>query len=85
MTQEEANSVIERYKGRLHRGVIALMITFCQCGAKKGQKMSHCRSCYYKLPRKMQRDLYKRAGEGYEEAWDASVEYLKKERVDADA
>jgi hypothetical protein len=77
VTQEEANAVIEKYTGRLHRGIIALMIARCECGNTKGLKMSSCRSCYYKLPRQMQRNLYKRAGHGYEEAYDAAVKYLE--------
>ncbi|HEY7184331.1 MAG TPA: hypothetical protein VIC84_23045 [Blastocatellia bacterium] len=77
MTQEEASAVIEKYAGRLHRGIIALMIIRCECGNAKGRKMSSYRSCYYKLPRQMQRNLYKRAGEGYEEAYDAAMKYLE--------
>lgn len=46
------------------------------CGGAKNPKMSHCSRCYYKLPKTMQKDLYKRFGEGYEEAFAASRAYL---------
>jgi hypothetical protein len=46
------------------------------CGGEKRSKMSHCSKCYYKLPKTMQAALYKRFGEGYEEAFEASTKYL---------
>ena len=46
------------------------------CGKEKRSKMSHCSKCYYRLPRRMQSDLYKRFGEGYEEAFEASKKFL---------
>ena len=50
----------------------------CQCGKPKQPKKSFCPSCYKKLPLNLQSDIYKRIGEGYQEAFDASVEYLNK-------
>ena len=55
----------------------ALMGTKCVCGASKKPKTSHCAECYYSLPLVMRRSLYRRFREGYEEAYDASVQKLK--------
>lgn len=48
----------------------------CFCGKNKKSKMSFCYSCYRSLPRSMQRDLYRRMGDGYEEAYDDAVTWL---------
>jgi hypothetical protein len=50
----------------------------CQgCKGPKPSRMSHCRSCYFSLPKDMRRQLYKRIGEGYEEVYAESLEVLK--------
>lgn len=55
--------------------------TTCEgCKGAKKAKMSHCRPCYYALPPKMRQTLYKRFGDGYEEAYEASLRYLKEVR-----
>jgi hypothetical protein len=46
------------------------------CGAEKKSKMSHCSKCFWKLPKAMRDKLYKRFGEGYEEAFDESTKWL---------
>jgi hypothetical protein len=56
----------------------ALMGTECICGAAKGVKMSHCRGCYFALPGAQRKALYRRIGEGYAEAFDASLATLRK-------
>jgi hypothetical protein len=48
----------------------------CQCGRVKRSMMSLCYGCYKKLPGHMQRDLYRKLGNGYEEAYDDAVEFL---------
>lgn len=48
----------------------------CICGAKKKPQMSHCRKCYYRLPFDLRQSLYKRFGQGYEEAYQASIQHL---------
>jgi len=53
-----------------------LMSEGCQCGKSKRSGYSFWFSCYWKLPMHMQRDLYKLIGEGYEEAYEAAVEFL---------
>ena len=46
------------------------------CGGVKRPKMSHCGKCYWRLPKQMRTDLYKRFGEGYEEAFTAASAWL---------
>lgn len=48
----------------------------CHCGKPKTPGHSFCLRCYKSLPRKTQTDLYKRVGEGYEEAYDAAARVL---------
>lgn len=56
--------------------------TKCEpCGMSKAPRMSHCRGCYFALPQAMRRALYKRFGEGYEEAYEASLQFLRERRV----
>jgi hypothetical protein len=72
-------SIVERSIGsKIHRGLVALVITICHCGRRKNKRMSFCPVCYRRLPREMKGALYRRAGQGYEEAYDAAVEYLEK-------
>lgn len=52
--------------------------TKCVCGNKKKRGMSHCRTCYFSLPPEIRKALYNRVGQGYEEAFTASVERLQK-------
>ena len=46
-----------------------LIGTTCRCGNSKQTKQTFCRKCYYSLPPEMRRALYRRMGEGYEEAY----------------
>lgn len=48
------------------------------CGKYKPSKMSHCRRCYFKLPKYLRDPLYKPFGGGYEEAFRASVRFLNR-------
>jgi hypothetical protein len=55
--------------------------TVCSvCGREKRSRMSHCGRCYHALPRPMQSALWKQFGKGYEEAFTASVEWLRARR-----
>lgn len=47
------------------------------CGNAKPSRMSFCGDCYRRLPKDVQRDLYKRFGEGYEEVFEQALAYLK--------
>lgn len=48
----------------------------CWCGEWKKPMMSHCRRCYFALPPEMRQALYRRFGQGYEEAFRASLRAL---------
>ena len=63
---EKRKSILEDFLGTECSG----------CGGVKVSKRSHCSKCYYRLPKQMQSDLYKRFGEGYEQAFAASQKYL---------
>ena len=55
--------------------------TICEaCGNRKQAKMSHCRTDYFALPRAMRNALYQRYGEGYEEAYEASLAWLAEKK-----
>jgi hypothetical protein len=59
--------------------LIVQSLRACECPACAGAKkpgMSFCRSCYADLPVNMARALYKRVGQGYEEAFDHAVRKL---------
>lgn len=49
-------------------GKYGLMDTECECGRTKQSRMSFCSKCFYTLPKPLRARLYKRVGEGYEEA-----------------
>jgi hypothetical protein len=53
-----------------------LIGTTCCCGQPKATKQTFCPKCYYSLPQAMQRALYRRMGEGYEEAYFRARERL---------
>jgi hypothetical protein len=63
----ERRSILEDFLGDTCSG----------CSGKKKPKMSHCRNCYYALPRHMQLALYRRFGAGYEEAFEESTKFLQ--------
>lgn len=48
----------------------------CRCGAAKQPRQTFCRSCYFTLPAKMRSALYRRIGEGYEQAYQAAADHL---------
>lgn len=48
----------------------------CQCGLTKNKGQTFCRHCYFKLPRDICLTLYRRIGEGYEEAYQAAISRL---------
>lgn len=48
----------------------------CCCEGQKKPGRSFCYDCYKKLPPDMQRALYQRIRDGYEEAYDAAVKWL---------
>ncbi|MEQ1762560.1 MAG: hypothetical protein ABL984_05360 [Pyrinomonadaceae bacterium] len=46
------------------------------CGSRKIRKRSHCSRCYYSLPPEQRQALYNLVGDGYEEAFIASLKTL---------
>jgi hypothetical protein len=55
----------------------SLSSTTCEgCGRAKDQGKSHCRSCYFKLPKDLRSRLYNGFGRGYEEAFEESLKKL---------
>ena len=51
----------------------------CLCGRKKKSGMTFCYICYKSLSRDMQKKLYQRMGDGYEDAVDAACIHLQQE------
>lgn len=48
----------------------------CLCGREKRRKMAFCGLCFNLLPDRMQDDLYKRVGAGFEAAYEAAADWL---------
>ena len=48
----------------------------CFCGSHKKSMHAFCISCYKGLPKEIQKDLYLRIGDGYEEAYEDAVAHL---------
>ena len=49
----------------------------CACGATKKRGYVFCYKCFKNLPQEMQVDLYKKLGEGYEDAREEAGRYLE--------
>lgn len=61
--------------------LLDLLGTICRgCNGTKPTRMSHCRPCYMLLPQPMRSALYKRIGEGYEQAYTESLAYIRERR-----
>lgn len=48
----------------------------CQCGSRKNTGKSFCWPCFASLSKPMRQNLYKRIGEGYEQAFDEALARL---------
>lgn len=48
----------------------------CRCQATKESRQTFCKRCYFRLRKDLQRRLYRRVGEGYEEAYREAAEFL---------
>lgn len=53
--------------------------TECQCGRTKKRSTTFCSKCFYSLPKDQQRALYRRLGDGYEEAYAVALATLTQE------
>ena len=60
-----------------HELVAELAGLRCRCGAVKIPRQTFCRRCYRLLPRSLAKALYKRMGEGYEDAYAAACAHLE--------
>lgn len=49
----------------------------CVCGAKKRQRESFCRGCFYALPGDTRRRLYRDIWHGYSEIYAAAKQWLR--------
>jgi hypothetical protein len=56
--------------------LIELIGKKCRCGAAKGKGKTFCQRCYFSLPQNLREALYRRIGEGYEEAYAQAVAVL---------
>lgn len=57
----------------------------CRCGRRKGARKTFCPTCFARLPRDLQRPLYRRIGEGYEEAYEAAAAVVDRHKAEDDA
>jgi hypothetical protein len=48
----------------------------CRCGVPKMPGRTFCRKCYYALSEAVRKALYKRMGNGYQEAYEVAVRAL---------
>lgn len=53
-----------------------LRSTECQCGQEKTEGRSFCYGCWKKLPEELRKPLYKRIGDGYEQAYERACQCL---------
>lgn len=61
---------------RLH-SIDVLKSEECQCGEPKKQRMAFCYSCFKILPDHMQKAIYRKIGNGFDEALETSAEWLR--------
>jgi hypothetical protein len=48
----------------------------CRCGSEKESGHTFCRTCYYRLQPGLRKALYRRLGEGYQQAYEAASKVL---------
>lgn len=56
--------------------IAELQGTVCRCGRHKRSGETFCSRCYFRLPPPLRSPLYRRVGDGYDEAYSAAVAYL---------
>jgi hypothetical protein len=56
--------------------IAELMGVVCRCGKPKARGNTFCRACYLSLPMDARTALYKKIGEGYEDAYQRACEML---------
>ena len=65
---------------RMKDSLELLKSTTCKCGGFKKAKQAFCYNCFKLFPAKIQQDLYKRIGDGFEGAVDDALKFLKERR-----
>ena len=50
----------------------------CQCSGPKQKDLPFCDACYGRLPRALQIPLWKHLGDGYEQAYTAALQFLRR-------
>ena len=58
-----------------------LAATVCRCGNRKASGNTFCGRCYFKLPKTTRAALYRRVGQGYEQAYNDAAGYLENARA----
>jgi hypothetical protein len=53
----------------------------CRCSNTKKGGMSLCHVCWFRLPRDLQRSLYKLIGAGYQAAYTAACKWLDEDAM----
>ena len=71
--EDEQRLTVLKYRRDL---IKELMGPKCRCGKAKGHGDTFCRGCYYVLPESMRPTLYRRIGEGYEDAYERACTVL---------
>lgn len=56
--------------------IAELQGTVCRCGGTKQAGNTFCRGCFYSLPKPLRGALYRRVGQGYEQAYQAAAAAL---------
>jgi hypothetical protein len=64
MTHEEARALFKTER--------------CWCGGHKKVTQSVCSRCWWKLDSEQRDSLYQRIGKGFEEAYEAAIEFLRR-------
>jgi hypothetical protein len=61
------------YYGRI------LILPECACGKPKKRGMAFCYNCFIELPKLEKSLLYKRVGQGFEQAYESAIRYLERD------
>lgn len=57
--------------------------TKCEaCGDPKRRNTAFCPACYFRLPKDTQKALWNRIGEGFEEAYEAGLKWLRDDEAE---
>ena len=61
------------------------LLTKCEaCGDLKRKRTAFCMGCYGRLPKELRDGLWKRFGSGFEQAYTAALDWLKRDSEETD-